>query len=196
MRRGGRYLAVGSSSTYNTVTDGSKLYPKIIAERIREQYGAIKYDNIGWSGAKASDASKSLETFGIYNEVDLITINIGANDAYANAPAADVKPHMVRIVKAFKSRNPKAHIILCNPHTLTPAANETRLVAYRTMFGEVASETGIDLCHFEQAWTPAEAAGTNLNADNLHMNDTGHAKVAEILWTVVQTGEWLKKIGK
>ncbi|SDD29374.1 GDSL-like Lipase/Acylhydrolase family protein [Paenibacillus sp. UNCCL117] len=195
-KRGGRYIALGSSSTYNTVTDYRNLYPYIIRNRIAAQYGAIEHRNMGWSGAKSTDMINGIHRISNL-EANLFTLQIGANDATSTTPVISketTRDNNRTIIRRLKQTNPDAVIVVVTPHTLANA-DEDKYAAYRPYIIEAAQLEGVAYCDTSTAWTKA-AAATYL-ADALHANDAGHVKVADVLWPVVQAtaATWLQKLG-
>lgn len=199
MRKGGLFLALGDSVTWAPphVPKGEDLYTSKIWQMINKTYAPVRHINKGIGGATSTDLVTNLGWSTIVSP-DLVTIGIGLNDSANNQISTTVyKDNLRKVIDTLKLRNSDVHIILCTPSTTTEASRSANVTSYRTAMSEVASEKSVSICNFHNAWTTSGAdMSANVNSDLLHPNATGHQKLYDLLWSIVQTGSWLSKIGK
>ncbi len=100
------------------------------------------------------------------------------------------------IIDHFKMCNPKIKIILCTPSTTNEATRTPYIGNYRQKMADVAAAKNVSICHFENGWT-VEQVGNYCVADGIHPNKAGHAILANLLWSVIQSeaSDWLNSLG-
>jgi lysophospholipase L1-like esterase len=199
MYKGGLYLAIGDSVTWAPphVAKGDDLYAHRIWRTLCSQYGPIRFINKGIGGATSNDLVTNL-AWSTAMAPDLVTIGIGLNDSANQQVSTTIyKDNLRKIIDALRLRNPKVHIILCTPSTTTDATRTNNVQAYRTAMSEVSTEKQVGICNFHTAWTTSAGdMSANVNADLLHPNSTGHQKLYNLLYPIVQTGSWLTEVGQ
>ncbi|MBT2603724.1 SGNH/GDSL hydrolase family protein [Bacillus sp. ISL-53] len=194
MYRGGLYEALGDSNTFGlglTYTTPYGTYAAKIAKSITDNYGKCRFVNKAISGWKSADFLTVPYYWSKVN-ADLITIHIGTNDCSNSVPVATFQSNLEKIVDLIRATNPNAEIILCSIARRSDAFANA-LDPYRAKVIEVANSKNTFLCKFEDAWLQADTA-TYMQADGLHLNPTGHQKLHDILWTVIQQTKFVESL--
>lgn len=192
MRKGGIYLALGDSITWTMPSDstpsGDNLYASLVWKYINENYQPIRLINKGIGGQTSTEMLQNLRWNSLI-EADLITIGIGMNDSSSTVvPVNTYKSNLDSILDSLVLRSPEATIILCTPSRTTEASRVDNIESYRTAMGEVVTtrnSSKIKLCQFENAWIQDDT-GT-YTTDTIHPTTAGHALLAGVLETVIQT---------
>jgi lysophospholipase L1-like esterase len=197
MYKGGTYLALGDSITFGTNLTANgfpySTYAAQIQQAVYKNYGNCKLINKAIAGNSSADLVNSVYYWGRCNP-DLVSINIGTNDCGGSIATSTFQTNLETIVNLVKEMSPQAEIILCSISQRGDAYANS-LDPYRAVVQTVASEKGTFLCHFENAWTPAQNA-TYLGADNLHPNLAGHTALFNTLYPIVQQTNFVKNLGK
>lgn len=197
--KGGVYLAIGDSTIW-TNTDSSvgtlDIYTNKVASNIRNNFAPVKYLNKGIGGQDSSEIVSNLYWNGRIIP-DLLTIGIGMNDCASQAISITAfESNLNTIIDHFKMCNPEIKIILCTPSTTNEATRTPYIGNYRQKMADVAAAKNVSICHFENGWT-VEQVGTYCVADGIHPNKVGHAVLANLLWSVIQSeaSDWLNSLG-
>lgn len=192
MVKGGLMVAMGDSFTWTSVNQGSNLYVTKTWRAICDQYGEIRHINKGIGNTTSAAMVTNLQW--LYNfDADLVTIGVGMNDAKNNqVSVSDYKVNLRIIIDFIKAKKADTHVVLCTP-ARTSDANRSTLPDYRTAMAEVATEKGVSLCRFEDAYSDEEIP-THTNDDLLHPNIAGHQRLFETLYPVIRQGFWLSRL--
>lgn len=196
MRSGGVYLALGDSITYGSTlatTTQYGTYAAKIRKSIFDNYGKCRVINKGVSGWKSGDFLTAPHYWSKI-EADLVTIHIGTNDCSNSISSATFQSNLDAIVKIIKKHNPNVEIILCSISRRGDSFANS-LDPFRTAVSTVATNNNTLLCHFENAWAQADTA-TYTAVDLLHPNTTGHQLIHDVLFPIVQTTQFVQKLGK
>jgi lysophospholipase L1-like esterase len=192
VHKGGLYLAVGDSTTW---TIASNLYPTQIWKKINKDYGNIQYINKGIGGSSAYSLDKIKNMWFLSLPFDLITICVGMNDAANDATTVSLyETSLNNMVDAIKLARPNAEIILCAPNNTTDATRTPYIANYRAKMQQVATAKGTLFCDFSQAFTSGEVPSHT--SDGIHPNDTGATDIANLLYPIIQTTNFVKKLNK
>ncbi|MEE3950770.1 SGNH/GDSL hydrolase family protein [Peribacillus frigoritolerans] len=194
MRRGGTIKFGGDSNTFGLGIPGNTpygTYAAKIAKTLNDTYGSCRYINKAISGWKSGDFI-TVPSYWLKADADLFVLHIGTNDAANAVPVTTFKSNLNKIVDMVRSNNPDTEIILCSIARRSDAFANA-LDPYRAAVTEVATSKETYLCKFEDAWLQADTA-TYMQADGLHLNTTGHQKIHDILWTVIQQTNFVESL--
>lgn len=192
MHKGGLYLAVGDSTTWTVATN---LYPTQIWKKINNDYGNIRHINKGLGGSSAYSLDKVKSMWFLSLPFDLITLCVGMNDAANDATTVSLYTTSLNsMVDAIRLARPNAEIILCAPVNTTEASRTPYIQNYRNAMQGVATSKGTLFCDFSQAY-PVSAVST-ITTDGIHPNDTGHTDIANLLYPIIQTTNFVKNLQK
>jgi len=198
MLKGGTYVAMGDSWTWavNTTTvKGSHYYATKLRDAIRKDYGACRLINKGIGGMEAVEMVKNLPWLNDL-EPDLVTIGVGINDCANDIQGTTNYKNNLRIlIDTIRLKNPNVIIILCTPGRTTDPIRTPYVQSYRDAMVSVATEKGLPVCHFEDAWTDDTA---NLESDKIHPNTAGQTALFNQLYPVVKgnASGWLESLEK
>lgn len=205
MHKGGLYLALGDSTACTHVSTGANFYASITSANIAKNYGEVAHRNLAYSGLTTTDWMIDRYVMGYQLEPNLVTVGFGMNDSSTseNVPLATFTSNLQVLVDHFRHQNPDVTIILCSPNTVKASATfttESALAPYRAAMDTVAANytSGVVVCHFENAWTQANAASYIDSSDSMgiHPGDAGHQALANLLWTTIQAkaASWLASL--
>jgi hypothetical protein len=189
MYRGGTFLAIGDSITWNSIygttapaiNDGAH-YNFLTANWIRTNKGNIQLVNKGTGGATTSTIWNN-RTFWANIRADLATIALGMNDA-ANGQisTATYQTNLTNIIGRLRVMNPNVRIVICTP---TPTIDPTRSTIgdYVTVCVNLAtslntSTSPVTVCRFDQAWATDNAG---LKSAMPYINVTGITATSSLM---------------
>lgn len=123
------------------------------------------------------------------SHVDLVIVELGANDALARLRPVDIEFHMLQIVRELKKRAPRTPILVLG-FAITKDIRDRFVVdsvyvsAYNEIFRRVAKTTRAFLA-------PAVLKGIISNPSltrehGIHPNDPGHEIIGNRLWPIVR----------
>lgn len=197
MRKGGTILYIGDSigwKSNTTLIKGTDLFPWKVRDAIRTNYGACRLINKGIGGSFTDNLVNNHQWLLQLDPPDLILISIGTNDCVQGAkPISTFQTDFGITLNRLKIKFPNAHIIYCLPPRTLDPNRSPYIQQFRDAGIATAQSYGCDICHFESAWSTD--AG-NIEADNIHPNATGHTALFNVLWPVVQQGQWLNRLSK
>ncbi|HEU4385941.1 MAG TPA: SGNH/GDSL hydrolase family protein [Anaeromyxobacteraceae bacterium] len=141
--------------------------------------GAIPSGEERWRAALAGEPA------------DAVFVMYGANDVLAGIPLGDAgargtfRHAAAEVLRGIRETLPRASLVVCAPQpSLATAAARG---PYDRALAEAAAETGAIFVPTGEAF-PAERLG-ELSADRLHLNDAGHAAVADFVLARVPARE-------
>jgi lysophospholipase L1-like esterase len=196
MYKGGTALFLGDSITFGTTLLGSQQYATYVAQiqqAIYQNYGNCKVINKAISGWASGDYLVSPYYWSRMN-ADLIVIHIGTNDCGGGVSTSTFQTNLEKTVDILKKMNPNVEIILCSISRRGDSFASS-LDPYRTVIQTVATEKSALLCRFEDAWVQTDTA-TYTASDLLHPNYSGHQKLFNVLWPVIQQTSFVTNLGK
>ena len=168
MYRGGTYLSIGDSITWNSIygtaapvlNDGAH-YNFLTAKWVRDNKGNIQFINKGSGGATSTTTWNNRNFWGNIR-ADLATICLGMNDAAgAQISTSTYQTNITNIVARLRVMNPSVRIVICTPPpTIDP--NRSTIGDYATVCVSLAtslntSTSPVTVCRFDQAWVTDNA---------------------------------------
>ncbi len=122
---------------------------------------------------------------------DAVFVMYGANDVLAGVPLGDARARgsfrhaAAEVLRGIRQALPGATLVVCAPQP--SRATAAGRGPYDRALAEAAAEAGAIFVPTSEAF-PAERLG-ELSADRLHLNDAGHAAVADFVLARVPPGE-------
>jgi len=175
-------LFLGDSITAGYGVDPSQAYPAIIQNRIDARGWRFKVINAGQSGDTSAGGLSRLEWL-LKNRIDILVLELGANDGLRGLPVESTKKNLQAIIDRTRKRYPQVKIIIAGMK-LPPNWGRDYNRRFEGMFSELAKKNKTALIPFV-----LEGVGgmRNLNlSDAIHPTPEGHKLVAANVWKVLE----------
>jgi len=156
-------------------------FPALIQDRIDSLGLAYRVVNAGVSGETTTGGKNRLDWL-LRQQVDILVIELGANDGLRGIDPAETKKNLLAMVEQARSKYPAIRIVLCGMEA-PPNMGQTFTSSFRQIFPTVAEQKDVALVPFILAGVAGEP---ELNqADGIHPTPEGHQILAENLWEVL-----------
>ena len=173
-----KVMVFGDSIAAGYGVDPAEAFPaqlQAIAER--EGY-FVRIINAGLSGETSAGGARRI-TWVLKQQVDILLIELGGNDALRGLPLAQLEMNLRNIVTTARSLHPKIRIILAGmrapPNLGEPFASE-----FASVYPRLAAELSLNLVPFILEGVGG-VEGMN-QADGIHPTPEGHKRIAEHVW--------------
>jgi acyl-CoA thioesterase-1 len=175
-------LFLGDSITAGYGLDSSEAYPELIQKKIAAKGWNFKVVNAGQSGDTSAGGLSRLD-WALKNKIDVLVLELGANDGLRGLPVEQMKKNLQAIVDRTKERYPDVKIIVAGMK-LPPNMGRDYGRQFETMFPDLAKKNHATLIPF----ILEGVGGTReLNlADGIHPTAKGHEIVANNVWKVLE----------
>lgn len=155
-------------------------------EQVGRLAGQSGYDvdivNAGVSGDTSAGGLRRLGWV-LEQRVDVLVVELGANDGLRGQSPANLEQNLHQIVQATRERWPEAQIVIVGmeaPRNL----GDDYVSEFRDVFPRVAAATGSSFVPF---LLDGVAAVPELNqADGIHPTAEGHQKMADTVWPYIE----------
>jgi acyl-CoA thioesterase-1 len=175
-------LFLGDSITAGYGVDPSQAYPAIIQNKIDAKGWRFKVINAGQSGDTSAGGLSRLEWL-LKNRIDIMVLELGANDGLRGLPVENTKKNLQAIIDRTRKRYPEVKIIIAGMK-LPPNLGEDYGRRFEAMFSELAKKNKTALIPFLLAGV---GGMRNLNlSDAIHPTPEGHKLVAANVWKVLE----------
>jgi len=174
-------LVLGDSIAAGYGIDPSEAFPARLQEKIDAQGWNFKVVNAGQSGDTSAGGLSRLDWL-LKNRVDVLVLELGANDGLRGVPAEVTKKNLQAIIDRTKAKYPKAKIVVAGMK-VPPNMGSDYGRRFESIFSEVAKKNNAALVPFI-----LENVGgvEKLNlADGIHPTAKGHEMAAENVWKVL-----------
>jgi len=172
----GNSLAAGYG--LNNVEDA---FPALMQVRIDSLGLAYRVVNAGVSGETTTGGKNRLDWL-LRQQVDILVIELGANDGLRGIDPAETKKNLLAMVDQARAKYPDIRIVLCGMEA-PPNMGQDFTARFRQLFADVAEQKDLALVPFILAGVAGKPA---LNqADGIHPTPEGHEILAENLWAVL-----------
>jgi acyl-CoA thioesterase-1 len=175
-------LFLGDSITAGYGVDPWQAYPAIIQNKIDAKGWRFKVINAGQSGDTSAGGLSRLEWL-LKNRIDILVLELGANDGLRGLPVENTKKNLQAIIDRTRKRYPQVKIIIAGMK-LPPNWGGDYSRRFEAMFFELAKKNKTALIPFV-----LEGVGgmRNLNlSDAIHPTPEGHKLVAANVWKVLE----------
>lgn len=161
------------------------------AERFPERLAALadsagrpfRVANAGVSGETSAGGLRRLD-WALEGDVDVLVIELGANDGLRGQSPAALEQNLVAIVRAAREQHPGVRIVLLGmeaPPNLGPEYTRS----FRAVFPRVAESEDVALVPFLLEGVAGEP-GLN-QADGIHPTADGHDRIARTVWPALDS---------
>ncbi len=175
-------LFLGDSITAGLGVDQSEAYPAIIQDKIAAKGWPFKVINAGVSGDTSAGGLSRLDWV-LRNPIDILVLELGANDGLRGLPIESTKKNLQAIIDRTRQRYPQAKIIIAGMK-MPPNWGGAYGRQFEKMFSELAKKNKAALIPFV-----LEGVGgvRNLNQpDAIHPTPEGHKQVAANVWKALE----------
>ncbi|PLX36578.1 MAG: arylesterase [Hyphomicrobiales bacterium] len=173
-------VAFGDSLTAGYMLPAGEGFAPQLADALKARGHDVTVIDAGVSGDTASGGLARLD-WSVGEGVDLVIVELGANDALRGIDPAETKKALTGIVQRLKERGIK--VLLAGmqvPPNMGPDYEE----AFNPIYGEIAEAEGVALYPF---FLDGVAADPSLNlADGMHPNPKGVAIIVERIVPAVE----------
>jgi len=175
-------LFLGDSITAGYGVDPAQAYPAIIQNKIDAKGWRFRVINAGQSGDTSAGGLSRLEWL-LKNRIDILVLELGANDGLRGLPVENTKRNLQAIIDRTRQRYPQVKIIIAGMK-LPPNLGRDYGRRFEMMFSELSKKNKTALIPFV-----LEGVGgmRNLNlSDAIHPTPEGHKLVAANVWKVLE----------
>jgi acyl-CoA thioesterase-1 len=173
---------LGDSLAAGYGLDEGQAFPALVGERIRERDWPFRVVNAGVSGDTSAGGLRRVDWL-LRQRVDVLVLELGANDALRGLPLDATERNLEAIVERVRAASPEVEVVLAGmmaPPNLGPDYAER----FRALFPRLAERLDLHLVPFL-----LEGVGgrSELNLpDGIHPTPEGHRVVAANVWRVLE----------
>jgi acyl-CoA thioesterase I len=175
-------LFFGTSLTAGYGLSADRAFPAQIEQLARRAKLDIRAINAGLSGETSAGALRRIEWV-LRSPADVVVIETGANDGLRALDVEATHANISRLVEIVQHVRPDARVLLVQMEA-PPNFGGQYTSRFRNMYAAVAREKCVTLVPFLLEGVAGEA-GLN-QADGLHPNLAGTARVAENVWSALR----------
>ena len=177
-------LFFGDSLTagYGLDDPATEAYPALIQHKIDAAHLPWHVVNAGLSGETSSGGLRRVE-WTLRQPVDIFVLALGANDGLRGIEPAVTQASLQAIIDRVRAKYPAVRVVLAGMQ-MPPTMGEDYTRPFAAIYPALAEKNHLVLIPF----LLADVAGhPDLNqADNIHPNAAGAAKVADNVWQVLR----------
>ena len=177
----GIILFLGDSITAGYGLDLEQAFPALIQEKIDAKRWNFKVVNAGQSGDTSAGGLNRLEWL-LKNRVDVLVLELGANDGLRGLPAETTRKNLQAIIDRTKGKYPEAKVIVAGMK-VPPNMGGDYGRKFEAVFVDLAKKNKAALIPFV-----LEGVGGSRELyldDGIHPSDLGHEIVAANVWKVL-----------
>jgi acyl-CoA thioesterase-1 len=168
-------VALGDSLTAGFGLDPGQSFPEQLKAALKARGHDVTVANAGVSGDTASDGLARLE-WSVPAEADIVIVELGANDTLRGIDPAITRKALSDILARLTGRGQAVLLAgMFAPPNLGPAYSKV----FNPIYSDLAAEYDVPLYPFFLAGVVTDAALSQ--ADGLHPNDAGVAKIVETI---------------
>lgn len=178
-----RVVTLGTSLTagYGLPDPTVESWPARLEARAAEAGTPVRVVNAGVSGDTSAGGLRRIDWI-LREPVDLLIVELGANDGLRGLPVDALEANLDSIVVRTLRRWPEAHIALV-PMEAPPNLGPAYVEEFRDAFREVAARHGVRLLPFI---LDGIAGIPDLNqSDGIHPTVEGHHRMVDNLWAAL-----------
>ncbi len=175
-------LFLGDSITAGYGLDPEQAFPALIQEKIDAKRWNFKVVNAGQSGDTSAGGSNRLDWL-LKNRVDILILELGANDGLRGLPAETTRKNLQAIIDRTKGKYPEAKVIVAGMK-VPPNMGGDYGRKFEAVFVDLAKKNKAVLIPFV---LEGVGGSRELNlADGIHPTTKGHEIVAANVWKVLE----------
>jgi acyl-CoA thioesterase I len=175
-------LFLGDSITAGYGLDPSQAYPALIQEKIDGKGWQFKVVNAGQSGDTSAGGLSRMDWL-LRSPVDVLVLELGANDGLRGLPVETTKKNLQAIIDRTRAKYPAARIVLAGM-MVPPNMGRDYGQKFEAIFRDIAKKNQAPLIPFV-----LEGVGgvRDLNlSDGIHPSAKGQEIVAANVWKVLE----------
>lgn len=175
-------LFYGDSLTAGYGISTEEAFPALVEKKIRQKGKNWKVINAGLSGETSAGGLSRIDWI-LRQPVDILVLELGANDGLRGLPLDQTKKNLQAIIDKVKAKNPAVKIVIAGMMVPPNMGNEYSS-GFKKIFPELAKRNNALLIPFL-----LEGVGgvEKLNQpDRIHPNAEGHRIVAENVYQVIE----------
>lgn len=178
----GRVVFLGTSLTAGLGLDPSQAYPALLQRKIDSAGLEFEAVNAGVSGETSAGARARIDWL-LRQPAAVLVIETGANDGLRGVDVDSMQANIQAIIDAARRQDPPPRIVLVGMRAL-PNYGFSYARRFRDVFPALAKQNGVVLVPF---LLDGVAGRDALNqADMIHPNANGQARVAETVWPTLE----------
>src|SRR6266542_4488252 len=173
---------LGDSITAGYGLDPEQAFPALIQEKIDAKNWDFKVVNAGQSGDTSAGGLNRLDWL-LKNRVDILILELGANDGLRGLPAETTRKNLQAIIDRTRAKYPAAKIVIAGM-MVPPNMGRDYGQRFEAVFRDIAKQNKAALISFV-----FEGVGgvRDLNlSDGIHPTAKGHEIVAANVWKVLE----------
>jgi acyl-CoA thioesterase-1 len=175
-------LFLGDSITAGYGLDPEHAFPALIQEKIDAKSWKFKVVNAGQSGDTSAGGLNRLDWL-LKNRVDILILELGANDGLRGLPAETTRKNLQAIIDRTKAKYPEAKVIVAGMK-VPPNMGGDYGRKFEAVFADLAKKNKAVLIPFV---LEGVGGSRELNlADGIHPTAKGHEIVAANVWKVLE----------
>lgn len=175
-------LFFGDSLTAGYGLTVEEAFPALVEQDLKKSGKKVKVINAGLSGETSAGGSTRIDWV-LRQAVDVLVLELGANDGLRGVPLEETKKNLQAIVDKVKAKNPKVKVIVAGM-MVPPNMGKTYSDGFQKIFPELAKKNNATLIPF---LLEGVAGDEKLNqADGIHPTVEGHKIVAKTVMKYIQ----------
>ncbi len=175
-------LVLGDSLTAGYGLDPSQAYPALLQEKVDAAGLDFNVVNAGVSGETSAGGASRIDWL-LRRRVDVLLLELGANDGLRGIPLDATRKNLQYIIDATRRRYPGVKVVIAGM-LVPPNLGPDYSTSFRNLFRELAEENDAALIPF---LLEGVAGKPELNLpDGIHPTPRGHELVAENVWKVIR----------
>ncbi len=174
-----RIVFLGDSLTAGLGLEPEQSIPSLIEARLKAEGYDYAVVNAGVSGDTSAGGLRRLD-WSLEGRVDLLVIELGANDGLRGLPIAEMKRNLSQIIAVAKQRGIR---VMLTGMEAPPNYGAAYTSEFRQVFPDLAKEHGVEFVPF---FLEGVAGDPALNQrDGIHPNPEGARVVERLLWKAI-----------
>lgn len=175
-----RIVFLGDSLTAGLGLQKDQAVPALTQRRLDAHGYRYEVVNAGVSGDTSAGGLSRLD-WSLDGDVDVLVIELGANDGLRGNPVAGMRRNLDEIIRRAKARDIK---VLLTGMEAPPNFGQAYTNEFRRVFADLAREHGVAFVPF---FLEGVAGIPSLNnADGIHPNPEGARIIEQALWPVLE----------
>jgi acyl-CoA thioesterase I len=175
-------LFLGDSITAGYGLDPEQAFPALIQEKIDAKSWKFKVVNAGQSGDTSAGGLNRLDWL-LKNRVDILILELGANDGLRGLPAETTRKNLQAIIDRTKAKYPEVKVIVAGMK-VPPNMGGDYGRKFEAVFADLARKNKAVLIPFV---LEGVGGSRELNlADGIHPTAKGHEIVAANVWKLLE----------
>ncbi len=166
-----KIVAFGDSLTAGYELPATAAFPAVLEKRLRTDGYAVEIANAGVSGDTTAGGLARVD-WSVPDGVDLVIVELGANDMLRGAPPAEAARALAEILKRMQAR--KIAVVLAGMRSIANWG-EAYASEFQAIYPDLASRFGVPLYPFFLQGVAGDRALTL--TDGMHPNAAGVEKI-------------------